>query len=381
MEQFPQQKNRATRIYTCTPVAFSTEARFFTRDTGLIHTQLKAMGVESRCILALPHTETDMPDPEGRIIRATLADMQSPQWWRKLDIDGVYLYSWGAPRYLMVARAIHKAGIRLAIHMDTGDRITYWHHELPLGKRLYKAARELAVECLRVRHLNYADVVTTSRAAQRGMRNTPFYRRSSFTFHEMPCPVAPYFSYDGTPKQARIISVGRWDDEHQKRTRHLMSALEQLTNMHTGVEADICGTITDELKTWHANLPEQCRNRIHLLGFVTSENLPALYNRAQIVFCPSRFESSCIAVGEALCCGCSAVSSNRPYEMSTVMDYAFEPGCGRVAEQDTAESMAQALLDELESWQTGNRNPEAIARRWQPSFHPEPILRGIFNLP
>ena len=67
---------KAKRIYTCTPVSFSGGDNFFARDSGLFRKTLLSIGIENKSIVQLPHRE------------------------------GVILYSWGAPRYTVVARAI-----------------------------------------------------------------------------------------------------------------------------------------------------------------------------------------------------------------------------------------------------------------------------------
>ncbi len=371
---------RPKLIYTCTPLAFSTNAPFFARETGHIHTELKALGVESRCILALPHDPRDLPEMEQWVIRTTLNNLELPEWWREQQLDGVFLYSWGAPRYTKIARAIHRAGIRLAIHLDMWDAPRYWMPELPFPKRLYRAIREFAVDFLRSKHLAHADIVTTSAPVQRGMRRLPFYKNIPFSFREMPCPVAPRFRYDGTHKNKRIVCVGRWDDVEVKRTDYLTKALALLTAQESEVEVTICGNNTPAMQQWHRELPEASRSRIHLRGFVASEFLPDIYKTAQIIFCPSLFESSCIAIAEALCCGCSVVCSNRPKHTTVIMSYATTPGCGRLPTEDSPESMAEALAAELDCWERGERNPETIATHWQPRFHPASILRDIFRL-
>ncbi len=368
------------RIYTCTPVAFVAEARFFTRDTGLIHTRLKAMGVESRCVLALPHREGDLPDPEGRVIRAGLRELESAAWWRALDIDGVFLYSWAAPRYRKVARAIHEAGIRLAIHLDMGAAPSLWDRSLPLLQRIARVPKALLVDILRAVHLGYADAITASTPVQQGMGRMLSYRHLAGRFHTMPCPVVPHFRCDGTPRQPRVVAVGRWDDRRQKRPQVLMAALEGLVERCPGAEAEVYGTITEEMRAWHAALPPESRGRIQLCGFVPSAELPRVYNSAQVVFCPSLFESSCIAVAEGLCCGCSVVCSDKPGLMDSVMDYATTPGCGRLPKADTPEAMADALAAELACWEAGGRNPQAIAARWQAVFHVDGLLRDIFGI-
>ncbi len=375
------EKEKPRRIYTCTPFAFPANAPFFARDTGLIHTQLRAMGVESRCVLALPQDPRDLPDPEGRVIRTTLQNMEDPNWWRSHELDGVFLYSWGAPRYRKVARAIHKAGIRLAIHLDMGSLPRYWNQTLPLHRRLYQALRETGVNIFRACHLRYADVITAPRVVYQDMKKTFFYKKIANKVRVWPCPVAPHFNYNNETKHPHITCVGRWDDVHIKRTGYLMKALEHLTRLHPETQVEVCGGIPNCMEEWHKNLPQQIRENIHLKGYTPNQEIPNILKSAQISVCTSFSEGTCIAMGEALCCGCSIIVANRPCFLPAVMDYALMPGCGRIPENDTPEAMATALLQELESWQRGERDAQNIAQTAHNLFHIAHHLRSIFNLP
>ncbi|MBI1879419.1 MAG: glycosyltransferase family 4 protein, partial [Chloroflexi bacterium] len=51
-------------------------------------------------------------------------------------------------------------------------------------------------------------------------------------------------------------------------------------------------------------------NRIHLIGFVADEDLPALYNLADIFAFPSHYEGFGIPVIEAMACGTPVVCAN-----------------------------------------------------------------------
>lgn len=135
------------RIYCCTPVSFHANEHFFIRDTGLISTVLRDMGVESKCIMPLPFHDDDQRE---HIIRTEFANLESSEWWKSLQIDALVLYSWGAPRYRKIARAIHRAGIRLHIHMDTsGNFEGPALKSLPLVKRILRRLKVKAQDVLR----------------------------------------------------------------------------------------------------------------------------------------------------------------------------------------------------------------------------------------
>lgn len=103
------------KISTCTPISFEANEHFHIRDTGLISATLRTLGVESKCIMPLPHHKGDLDLP---LIRTEMENLRDSKWWKNLGIDCVVLYSWGAPKYTKIARAIKKAGLELMIHMD-----------------------------------------------------------------------------------------------------------------------------------------------------------------------------------------------------------------------------------------------------------------------
>lgn len=149
------------RIFTCTPVAFHGDARFFTRDTGLICMNLRKLGAESKAVMPLPFHEDDIRED---IIRVSMEQLKSADWWRTLKLDGVVLYSWGAPRYTAIARAIKKAGIKMVIHLDgDGDFFDVLRKAQPtFVQRCRNLVLHTTIDFLRARHLKLADAVTMS---------------------------------------------------------------------------------------------------------------------------------------------------------------------------------------------------------------------------
>lgn len=372
-------------IYTCTPVAFHANRGFHIRDSGLIASELRKMGLESKCIMPLPSYEDDTLSEH--LIRVEAAKLSDPTWWRTLGIDAVVLYSWGAPRYRSVARAIKKAGLKLMIHLDSsGD---FWGgirlRDLPLSQALREMIRRPLVDLLRARHLSYADYITASPPTRDLLRFNFFYGPAiADKMRSMPCPVASDKVYDGTPKRPEILFIGRWDDKRQKRPEYLAKALTYLfTQLSSSLPAEacvtLCGNLTSELKEWHAQLPDELRAKIRLAGYIDNAELNKLYCGAQIIGCPSLFEGSHNVSAEALCCGCSVVVSNRPAALGTVIWYTTRDS-GRVSEQDSPASYACALRDELLAWQRGERDAATIARAWQPVFHVNRALTRIFGL-
>lgn len=366
------------RIFTCTPVAFHGNDFFFSRDTGLICMNLRKLGAESMAVMPLPFHEDDIRED---IIRVPMEELKSADWWCSLNLDGVVLYSWGAPRYTAIARAIKKAGIKLVIHLDSnGDFFDEaWTPRPPFLQRCKNVATHAAIDFLRARHLKLADVITMSPPVAEMLRHRLFYGAAVADRAEMmPCPVSPRFAYDGRTKQRKVVCVGRWGAEDDIKDPGLMMQTSQLlVEKDSSVVVEIYGRYREPVAAWHAALPEQQKARVLLKGFTPSAALKDVYCDAMVGFCTSKRESTHIASAEALCCGCAVVIPARP-SLSLPQWYASKDS-GTVARVDTPESLADAVLEELGQWETGKRNPQAIAAYWQPFFHADKVMGRIFR--
>lgn len=365
------------KIYTCTPVAFHGNEWFFIRDSGLISRTLRQLGAESRAVMPLPYYDDDLRD---EVLRTEYRNLESAKWWASLGIDGCVLYSWGAPRYRRIARAIHKAGIRLVIHMDSsGNFVGAFPEGTSLLRRVFRRAVTKVHDFFRAEHLSYADVITMCPDAAAAVSRRLFYDESLVRkCVPMTCPIGDRFTYDGREKKNHVLCIARWDDTFQKRPEMLVQTLEAAYTKGCTADTYIYGTITDELKQWHKGLPAAVQKRIIPAGFIDNEALCEVYRDARIILCTSLYESSHIVSCEGLCCGCSIVTPNRPEDLRDVLWYTTR-NSGSISEADTSESLAGALLHELSLWDTGKRNPQAIAAAWQPDFHASRVFDTIFN--
>lgn len=359
------------------PVSFTAGEYFHDRDSGLIAKTLRSMGIESKCILTLPWKEGSS---HNNIIRTEYKNLESVDWWKSLGIDGLVFYSWGAPRYRKIAKAVHKAGIRLHIHLDTSGNFNGTDFDtLPPHRKLVKYLHAKVVDYFRAKHIKCADIITMGEPAAAQIRNRLFYGDWIIDkLVPMPCPVSSNFTYNGCTKQDIILCIGRWDDTYQKRPEVLMQCLEQFYRTGGSATTRIFGTITDDLKHWHASLEPQISEKIILVGVVDNSMLIQEYQQAKIVLCTSRFESSHIVSAEGLCCGCSIVTPNRPKELCDLHWYTSHQS-GTIANQDTPEALAEALTEELANWEKGERIPHSIASYWQPYFHIKQVIHNIFK--
>ena len=362
------------KVYCCTPVAFHANEHFFIRDTGLISVTLRGMGIESKCIMPLPYYEDDICE---HLIRTEYCNLESVEWWKNLGMDALVLYSWGAPRYRKIARAVHKAGIRLHIHMDFDGELGPRY-----GWPFFARLKNILVNLFRSIHLGYADVISCAPIARESFRKHWMYGKMIFDKTViMPAPVAPHFRVDSSSKKTqKVVCVGRWTDDEEdavKRPEYMIRAAGAIAELNPDVEVDIYGRVGDTVKNIYNHFHSSIKARVNLRGYVYNRDLPKIYNGALVSICTSLSESIHIASAEAMCCGCSIVVP--PRRTLQVLHWYTTHESGSVAESDTPESLALAVTKELGLWNNNKRNPEEIARYWQNIFHADMAMSRIFQ--
>lgn len=368
------------KIYCCTPVAFHANDGFWIRDTGLISNTLRNMGIESNCLMPLPHYKDDQKE---HLIRTKYKNLESVEWWKNMGPDAVVLYSWGAPKYNKIARAIHKAGIKLHIHLDTSGRFDGgdWE-ELLYIKKIFRKLEAKIIDFFRARHLKYADIITCNQPAAELICNRIFYRHwLQQKIVLFPTPVATHFRYNPSiKKERRVVCVGRWSDDESdkiKRPEFMLQTAKEIVMNDELAQVDIYGKIGTTTQKIYNSFPEDLKTRIHLKGFVKNSELPAIYNNAQVAICTSYSEGTHIASAEAICCGCSLVIP--PRKSLHVLQWYTSHNSGCIATEDTPASMARSIINELNLWATQQRNPHEISNYWQPFFHIDKALHRIFE--
>jgi glycosyltransferase involved in cell wall biosynthesis len=387
------------RWYTCTPVAFGGGADFFARDSGLLCRGFQLIGIESRAVMPGVRQVEDEVD----LIRTEYANLESADWWRSHELDGVVLYAWGRPKFCKVATAIHQAGIFLVLNQDNGGLVSpllgffAWFREQRtlsgagrvaggwgrLVKLLVKGLSKglLWDDPLRVRHLCQGDVIAcvTPIAAAHYRRYCRIFGRRELADRVLvlPHPVHPQFQIMGA-KRRQVVAVGRWDDACQKRPDRLMEVVECLVRRDPEVVVEIVGGGNEHLHAWHERLSTELRSRVRLRGHMLPAEMVGVYATSQVAYCPSAYESFHIASGEALCCGCSVVAA-RSASLASFQWFA-DDGVATLAAQDDAEAHVQALEQELESWDRWQRSPERISRVWRDRLHADHVATRVLEL-
>lgn len=383
--------------YTFAPCPFETGPGFFRRDTGLLCRGLQALGHESKVILAGPAGRDEAPD----VLRASLPELESPDWWRALKLDGIIMVAWARHRDTPIVRAIAASGTPLVMHIDGAagaypvldqwDTLrSLWREERGTGrswpvrcatflKRAVTMAASLLLRYsyLKYRHLRYASVVScqTPTAVERMGRFCSFFggKAHGIRIELAGYPLPPDCRRDpAVAKEKRIVSIGRWEDVRQKRPDMLMAVCAAMARHHPDLQIDLFGTKTAALAGWHAGLAADLRARLHVHGVQPGEIVAAAIQRAQVSFFPSSSEGGPQALFEGLAAGATTVGFDSPDLPGA--RWAAACGHGTVAREDTVAAYVEALERELAQWARGAYSAEAIADHWRPWTEASQIL-------
>jgi glycosyltransferase involved in cell wall biosynthesis len=384
------------RILFAIPLLYRPDGGFWTRDSGLVVLALRQMGHDA-WLVALGDSSAS---PEGRpIVRASLRDLSTADWWKAQQPDAVVLNTWSAPRYDAIRGAARKATPLVVERLDTDgarsarlfprefitrawggfwDRLPAWARwlALPLG------VARFMVHYTFLSSMDFRMVATMARlpglivespiAADRMQKMIVRFSGRKQRIGVIPHPVHEnVLRYDGTPKENRIITVGRWDSV-QKDFPMLRKVLQKFLQNHPDWEATVVGRHIPAGFLSAVRAQRNWRGRITCHENLSHEQLASEYSRAKIYLMVSRYESFCIAAAEALCCGCSVVGST---EIPTSAYFA-ETSSGAVAEVRTAEAFLTAADAEVAAWAQGRRDPGAIASVWRERVGSETVARS-----
>jgi len=350
--------------------------------------------MESRAVMPGPPQDGDEPD----LIRTDFGNLESAAWWKSHQLDGVVLYAWGRPKYRKIARAIREAGIFLVLNQDNGGLVSplagpgeWWDEQWTLhGGEPCASIRQIVrgltiglgvIDPLRAIHLHQGDIIAcvSPGAAEFYQTLCRFYGGPSLAnrIRVIPHPVEPSFRYPGEPKHRQVICVGRWDDAIQKRPHLLMQVAGILVARDPDLRLKIVGNPTPEIRSWHARLDAEKQERIMLAGRLDRVALAAAMAESRIFYSPSAYESFGIAAAEALCCGCSVVAGKSVSMIS--FEWFTGENSGRLAEDQTPESHAAAILQELDAWDHHQRNADQISRTWSTRLHATHVATAILQ--
>jgi glycosyltransferase involved in cell wall biosynthesis len=372
------------RIYTCALKPFVADDTFFTRDSGLLCRSFQKIGVVSKVIM--PRRDEGQKDPSDDVVRATLEELHTPDWWRALNIDAVAIVTWGHAEDTPVVRAAKESGIKVVLVTDDGEgakvrflnliKMTWRRfYHLPTGRRLIEvvAKTPLLYPWLlwrkhgRYPQYRYADMITcwTSRIAsnvQQGLQCQSKEKPGFLLGYPSSTDANQLFTDKDPTKPPSVIAVARWDAIKHKRPHFLMDVCRTLLGNDPNITIHIYGVTLPFMHQIHDGLPEAQKIRFFLHGFCDNKEILARMRESEIAFCPSAGECGPVPMAEALCQGCSIVGGGN------VAEWAAKTHYGTPVPLDTPTAFADAVIGELQKWQRGTYNRRDTALFWREHY-------------
>jgi glycosyltransferase involved in cell wall biosynthesis len=325
-----------------------------------------------RVTLYGPAASAAIPGLPLVIVPQGLAD---PEFWEKEAPDWALVLTWLA--FTEIVGALKAAGALVIAKADTDGRISTRQHPWANGQRMVLHQRGAVERARAVWHLakrmgplharevrqwsqsvEAADVVVVeSSAAKRALERTFSCEPDAEMSDKIVVrrnPVQSAFSRaDLHERRDRlVVAVGRWDDP-QKDARLVYLAFARVLARDPSVRIELFGpgvAVFDRLRS----------TRVKLCGVVPNGELPEVFARAQVIAFGSRWEGGPLAALEALACGCSVVGTR----IGAFVEIEAAGG-GRTAARRPG-ALAQAILDELELWEHGERSGAALSNAWRP---------------
>ena len=375
-----------------TPVVYDgDDARFLRRDGARFLPALAARG--DRGVKVVLAAGPDAPRPAAPGLRAgTFQEWCDPAFWKTFHADGALCYfGFSARRFLPVVRAMHAAGLRLALKADSSFGLhRFPHHAAVWFRKCYWVARErhsppaafakAAFDMAKwvrgfppddmIPYLeSFAAITVESPLAASNTREwllrhhrPDLAGRVAF----LPHPVPDNFVFDPSrdTKEHRVLAVAADWRNPRKGGTILGRALGRFLAAHPDWRATIVGA---HAETVSASAPH-ASDRMETSPPLESPDVLPLCKSAKILLTASGSESGPIVAFEALACGGSLVFPPELLHLS----WARDAGLGTMAARRTPAALAAALETEVSVWASV---PHRIPSR------PLPPLRASDLLP
>ena len=390
------------RILALLPLIYGDRFGFWNRDMGLVVRTLRSMGYDAWLVALYDPDQT--PGPGKPVIRATREELAEPAWWQKQAPDALILNTWSAPRHEAIRRAALSLKKPLIEKLDTDgikspkiflsfyfmrERISYkfsdpWHIKV---RTFFKAiARTFVV---------YSFPGLLDKRMVEGMSRVPVYaaesplatarvKRFLRLYHASPMPRVVTISHPanttemrllpGDVKENIVVAVGRWDFV-VKDWPLLFEIAKRFLIIRPDWKIVVIGQPA-ELSAKTKREMASLENRLILTGPLEHEQLSRWNRKAKIYLLTSYYESFNIAAAEALCCGCSVVA---PAQIASASYFAsFQSGTPSYVR--TPDHMTDALIAEVDEWETGQRDPGKISESALRIFDAEMVAKRYLEL-
>jgi len=365
-----------------TPVVYDGDgARFLRRDGARFLPALATRGDRGVKVVLSPSPDTPRPAAPG--LRAgTFQDWCDPAFWKTFHADGALCYfGFSARRFLPVVRAMHAAGLRLALKADSSFGLhRFPHHAAVWFRKCYWVARE--------RHSPPAAFAKAAFDMAKWIRGFPpgdmipyLESFASVTVEWLlrhhrpdlagrvaflPHPVPDNFVFDPSrdTKENRVLAVAADWRNPRKGGSILGCALGRFLAEHPDWRATIVGAHSDLVAAASSRNPD-CIEALPSLG---SDVLLPRYRVSRILVTASGSEAAPNVVLEAIACGCSVVFPPELLQLSWIADASL----GTMSSARSPAALAAALETEVSFWASV---PHRIPSR------PLPPLRASDLLP
>ncbi len=276
-----------------------------------------------------------------------------------------------SPLCQSIIHEAHRRGVPALATHHTGPEITAPYFSLASAR--VKNAIAWIVWKMLLLFLNNADQVTVPSNSSVAMLDQKGLRKSAVPiscgvrldnfhpderFQALPACEEVRERYGLSPDKTLLLYVGRIDIE--KRVDVLVKAMAYLAS--DNVELAIAGTGGMEASVKHQIAEFHLERRVHLLGGVPHEELPALLNCADVFAMPGDVKSFSIATLEAMACGKPVLAANSSAlpELVThgVNGCLFTPG-----DPQDAASQIEQLIQNRDQWETMGQVSMERARR------------------
>jgi glycosyltransferase involved in cell wall biosynthesis len=373
------------RVAVVIPVRWN--ASHFTTDPRWIAAGLVACGHDP-VIVCLSGSDEPADAP---VQIAIDRELRTAAFWRRHQIDWALVFTWmnnageivsavreadaivlskGDTDGFLGVRANPARTLERAVYGQTtvrGRARASWHW-LKRYVRLHQAEDRAVLDNLRCAH---ATVVETERARINLGRFLDRHHALSLLWkiQVVPNAISPDIAEAPlqTEKRRRIVSIGRWDDP-QKAARTL--ARVQRCFSRADHEFVVLGGGGE------GRFGSGARAPVRYLGRVPHDEIKHHLGSARICLLTSRWEGSHIAGHEALAMGCTVVGPPIPAVLSMTDGGSF----GAVAEARTPRALVHALVDEVQAWDAGVRDPLRIAGAWRSRLAPGHVASRLIDI-
>jgi glycosyltransferase involved in cell wall biosynthesis len=328
---------------------------------------------------------------EPVVLASNKGVLQNPDFYRSLQCDAGLVITWlGLPS---VVQAM-KAAIPWVVSVSDSDGL--------IGARVHSAAtfRRCVFQHsnwqMRLRATKYwlqqyfindnslkvvfdsaacADIITMTspNAVKNLQRFFRYYQRMDLAakVNLAPYPVDDDFLQGIVPAIAnrvnRVVAIGRWDDP--QKDADLLAESINLAAIHSPLtEFVIIGKNG-------AKVAERCK-RLKNYGEQPPDKILELMQTSRILLLTSRWESGPIVAFEAICSGATVVGPSWVPSCQWIA-----PNAGSLFCRRAASSVKDALLQELQMWDYGERDPSVISARWRPLFDPVQVCQRLLPQP